>query len=195
MTHNHNFKSIAYLRSGGETRRRAHEAITELNLLSDLAGYHPVLCGTVPIGIDVEGSDLDIIMEAHDFARYKDEIERLYGKLEGFRIREKTVKGVPTVAGFRYRSFNFELFAQPVPVEKQDAYRHMLVEHHVLEMRPHIREEIIRLKASGWKTEPAFAQVLGLDDGLLDLGIRLGVIKGDKDKGRSLGRGELPPLK
>ena len=116
--------------------------ITGLNLLSDLAEYHPVLCGTVPIGVDVEGSDLDMIMEAHDVDRYKDEIERLYGGLEGFRIREKTVKGVPTViAGFRYRSFDFELFAQPVPVEEQDAYRHMLVEHHVVETRPQIRED------------------------------------------------------
>jgi len=177
-----NFKSIAYLRSGNETQRCAHEAITGLNLLSDLAEYHPVLCGTVPIGVDVEGSDLDMIMEAHDVDRYKDEIERLYGGLEGFRIREKTVKGVPTViAGFRYRSFDFEQFAQPVPVEEQDAYRHMLVEHHVLETRPQIREDIVRLKASGWKTEPAFARVLGLEgdpyDRLLDLGVSLGILK------------------
>ena len=92
------------------------------------------------------------------------------------------MKGVPTViAGFRYRSFDFELLAQPVPVEEQDAYRHMLVEHHVLETRPQIREDIVRLKASGWKTEPAFARVLGLEgdpyDGLLDLGVSLDILE------------------
>jgi len=176
------FRTISYLKSGNEIQRRAHEAIAELNLFHDLAVYTPVLCGTVPIAIDVAGSDLDIVMEVHDFARYKDEIKQRYGNLEGFRMKEKTVKGVPTVvANFRFRSFDFELFAQPVPVERQDAYRHMLIEDHVLNTHPHMRQEIIRLKESGWKTEPAFARVLGLTgdpyDELLAFGVRLGIVR------------------
>lgn len=91
------FRTISYLESGSEIQRRAHEAIAELNLFRDLAGYTPVLCGTVPIAIDVAGSDLDIIMEVHDFERYTEEIKQRYRKLEGFRMKEKTVKGVPTV--------------------------------------------------------------------------------------------------
>jgi hypothetical protein len=175
------FRTISYLKSGNEIQRRAYEALTELKLFRDLAEYTPVLCGTVPIAIDVAGSDLDIILKAHDFARYMDEIKRRYGNLEGFRIKERTVKGVPTViANFRFRSFDFELFAQPVPVEEQDAYRHMLIEHYVLETHPHMRPEIIRLKEAGWKTEPAFARVLGLTgdpyDELLAYGVRMGIV-------------------
>lgn len=176
------FRTISYLKSGNEIQRRAHEAIAELNLFRDLAGYNPVLCGTVPIAIDVAGSDLDVIMEVHDFGRYMDEIKQRYGNLEGFRMRERTVKGVPSViANFRFRSFDFELFAQPVPVEEQDAYRHMLIEHHVLKSHPHVRQEIIRLKENGWKTEPAFARVLGLTgdpyDELLAYGVRSGIVR------------------
>jgi hypothetical protein len=175
------FRTISYLKSGNEIQRRAHDVIAELNLFSDLAEYTPVLRGTVPIAIDVAGSDLDIIMEAHDFARYMDEIRERYGNLEGFRIKERTVKGVPTViANFRFRSFDFELFAQPVPVEEQDAYRHMLIEDHVLKTHPHMRPEIIRLKETGWKTEPAFARVLGLTgdpyDELLAYGVRMEIV-------------------
>lgn len=176
------FKMLSYLKSGNGIQRRAHDAIAELNLFRDLAGYTPVLCGTVPIAIDVAGSDLDVIMEVHDFARYMDEIKRRYGNLEGFRMKESTVKGVPAViANFRFRSFDFELFAQPVPVEEQDAYRHMLIEYHLLNTHPDMRQEIIGLKENGWRTEPAFARVLGLTgdpyDELLAYGVRLGIVR------------------
>ncbi|OBZ55281.1 alpha/beta hydrolase, partial [Bacillus cereus] len=38
-----------------------------------------------------------------------------------------------------------------------------IVEHMLLMQHPHIREEVIRLKEQGLKTEPAFAQVLNID--------------------------------
>lgn len=39
----------------------------------------------------------------------------------------------------------------------------MIVEHMLLMQHPHIREEILRLKENGLKTEPAFAQVLNIN--------------------------------
>jgi hypothetical protein len=56
------FKTISYLLSGTEIQRRAYKMTNELGILSDLARYNPTLCGTIPISIDVKGSDLDIIM-------------------------------------------------------------------------------------------------------------------------------------
>ncbi|WP_429663416.1 DUF4269 domain-containing protein [Bacillus gobiensis] len=32
------------------------------------------MCGTLPIGIDIEGSDLDIIMEVNDFNRFENRV-------------------------------------------------------------------------------------------------------------------------
>jgi hypothetical protein len=56
----------------------------------------------------------------------------------------------------------------------------MIIEHHLLVKIPQVREEIIRLKEKGIKTEPAFAQIFGLVgdpyDELLALGTKLGVI-------------------
>lgn len=60
------FLSIDYLKTGNERQSRAHEAILESRIFSELASFTPVLCGTIPIEVDIEESDLDIIMEVHD---------------------------------------------------------------------------------------------------------------------------------
>lgn len=175
------FETISYLKSGTTVQRKAFEAISELGILKDLDKYSPLLCGTVPLAIDIPGSDLDIAVEVYDFISFQDEVTLLYGDLHGFALTELTVKGVPTLlCNFHFHGFDFELFAQPKPAKQQNAYRHMLVEHHLLLGDPHLRELIIRLKESGMKTEPAFARVLGLTgdpyDELLILGSKLGVI-------------------
>nr|MBU5235094.1 DUF4269 domain-containing protein [Vibrio cholerae] len=84
----------------------------------------------------------------------------LYGSYEEFKIKKKKIKNTESIkVNFEFEGFKFELFAQPKPVRNQNAYRHMIVEHMLLMQHPHIREEIIRLKENGLKTEPAFAQV------------------------------------
>lgn len=172
---------IIYLKSGTEIQRHAFKIINELNIFIDLDKYTPILCGTIPISIDVQSSDLDIIMEVHDFGLFKDEVRLLYGSLEGFVLKDLTVRNIPSItSNFRFGGFDFELFAQPISVEKQNAYRHMIIEHHLLLENPQVRKEIIQLKEKGIKTEPAFAQVFGLVgdpyDELLILGTELGLI-------------------
>lgn len=176
------FRSLAYLQSGNEIQRLAYRSIRELNILQDLAKYTPVLCGTIPIAIDVAGSDLDIIMEVHDFGPFREEITRLYGGMDGFAVGELPVRGIPSItSNFCFGGFEFELFAQPVAVEKQNAYRHMVIEHHLLNKHPQARQQIMELKEAGMKTEPAFARVFGLKgdpyDALLVLGAELGIIQ------------------
>lgn len=57
------FTRIDYLKNGNERQRRAYEVLTKYNIFEKLSYYSPVLAGTVPIEIDIEGSDLDIIFE------------------------------------------------------------------------------------------------------------------------------------
>jgi predicted metallo-beta-lactamase superfamily hydrolase len=162
-------------------QRHAFQIIQKLNIFHDFAGYTPLLCGTIPLAIDVEGSDLDIIMEVRDFERFKHEVQSCYGKLDEFTLNEMAVQGTTTVlCNFTFEGMDFELFAQPIPVVKQNAYRHMIIEHHLLMTHPHIKDEIINLKKQGLKTEPAFAKVLGLAgdpyEELLKIGSRLDLI-------------------
>ncbi|TCZ80258.1 DUF4269 domain-containing protein [Paenibacillus albiflavus] len=158
------FTDITYLRNGNEKQQQVYQLLTQMHLFENLASYKPVLCGTIPIAIDNENSDLDIIMEVYDFAAFKSRMNELFGSYDEFKLQEKLIRSTPTIkVNFNYGGFMFELFGQPKAVAHQNAYRHMIIEHHLLNLYPDIREEIIRLKKAGMKTEPAFAQVLGLN--------------------------------
>ncbi|KFN04213.1 DUF4269 domain-containing protein [Bacillus clarus] len=158
------FTSITYLRSGNEKQQKVYDSIDKIKIMEDLALYTPVLCGTVPIRIDTVHSDLDIVMEVHNFDEFEKEIQSLYGCCDEFEIKRKNIRNIPTIkASFQFEGFKFELFAQPQPVRNQYAYKHMVVEHMLLMQQPHIRKDIISLKAEGIKTEPAFAQILNID--------------------------------
>lgn len=158
------FTSITYLQSGNDKQQKVYEVINKLNIMEDLALYSPVLCGTIPIRIDTLHSDLDIVMEVHNYDFFEQEIRSLYGSYEGFEMKKKNIKNILTIkVNFQFEGFEFELFAQPQPVRNQNAYKHMIVEHMLLMQHPHIRGEVIELKERGVKTEPAFAQVLKID--------------------------------
>ncbi|TNP07196.1 DUF4269 domain-containing protein [Bacillus pacificus] len=169
------FTSITYLQSGNDKQQKVYDVLNKLNIMEDLALYSPVLCGTIPIRIDTLQSDLDIVMEVHNFDVFEQEMRSLYGSYEGFKIKKKKIKNIESIKmNFKFEGFDFELFAQPKPVRNQNAYRLMIVEHMLLMQHPHIREEIIRLKENGLKTEPAFAQVLNIDGDPYDELILLG---------------------
>ncbi|PEL48344.1 DUF4269 domain-containing protein [Bacillus toyonensis] len=158
------FTSITYLQSGNDKQQKVYDVLNTLNIMEDLTLYSPVLCGTIPIRIDTLQSDLDIVMEVHNFDVFEQEMRSLYGSYEGFKIKKKKIKNTESIkVNFKFEGFEFELFAQPKPVRSQNAYKHMIVEHMILMQNPHIREEIIRLKEQGIKTELAFAQVLKID--------------------------------
>ena len=129
-----------------------------------LRGARPVLAGTFPLGLDVAASDLDVICEVRDPARFADRLARAFGHRPGFRLRLCTVGGLPTVvARFREAGLPVEVFAQARPARAQRAVRHLRVEARLLELHGEPLRLCVRaLKARGVKTEPAFARCLGL---------------------------------
>jgi hypothetical protein len=158
------FNSIEVVRNGNIKQQAVYRAIHELRIMEDLRAYNPVLCGTIPLAIDVDDSDLDIIMEVYDFSKFKCVVEWLYSGKKGFRVKDTEIRGERAMkANFIYAGFEFELFGQAVPVEKQHAFVHMQIEYEILKQNPDIIENIIHLKQQGVKTEPAFCQVLGIE--------------------------------
>ncbi|MFD1737477.1 DUF4269 domain-containing protein [Bacillus salitolerans] len=175
------FLTIEYLKSGTTKQRDAYEAIIDLAIMEDLSSYTPILCGTIPIDIGLSHSDLDIIMEVHDFKSYEKQIRTLYESMKGFRLKQCMIRDNKVIkTNFSYRSFEFELFGQEIPVIQQNAYLHMIIEHELLQRFPHLREEVIQLKLEGDKTEPAFCKLLGLKGdpymALLEYGRSLNII-------------------
>lgn len=158
------FQTIEYLKDGNEKQQKAYSAIHSLGIMKELEDFTPILCGTIPIGIDIEGSDLDIILEVNDFSQFKEKVEALYQNERGFRIKQTEIRGLPVLkANFIFDGFEFELFGQPQPVVEQYAYIHMLIEYHLMKEIPQLREKVLALKQQGYKTEPAFCIALGLD--------------------------------
>ena len=60
------FTKLDYLKIGNERQKRAYEVLTKYRIFEVLEHYSPILAGTIPIEIDIEGSDLDIICEVED---------------------------------------------------------------------------------------------------------------------------------
>nr|WP_228547503.1 DUF4269 domain-containing protein [Filobacillus milosensis] len=168
-------QGINYLKNGSATQKQAYKAIIELNIMNDLSGYNPVLCGTIPLNINTSTSDLDIILEVHDFNSFEIEVQSLYSDYKSYSMKNYEVRGTPTYkVNFVCKGFEFELFAQPVPVHNQHAYQHMIIEENIIKQNPRVKGEVLRLKEQGVKTEPAFCKVLGLKgdpyQGLIEYG-------------------------
>ncbi|WP_293785046.1 DUF4269 domain-containing protein [uncultured Pedobacter sp.] len=158
-----NFLNISYLQSGNEKQKKAYQVLTENKALEKLAPYQPILVGTIPINIDIESSDLDIICYVEDKITFTKTLTNHFQNERGFKITgNPTFKSIK--ANFFIDGFEFEIFGQAIPAIKQNAYRHMLIEYQLLlEKGEAFRQEIISLKKQGYKTEPAFAKLLGIE--------------------------------
>ncbi len=163
------FTSIEYLKNGNPKQQRCCTLLQELGIFEKLKTYTPLLTGTIPIEIDTDTSDLDIICEAHDYQVFDREVEQYFGNQAKFVV---TKPKTSTCIGFWYKGMEIEIYANPTPVILQNAYRHMLVEYRLLRLfGEEFKRKIIELKKGGLKTEPAFAKLLSVNgnpyDGLL----------------------------
>lgn len=151
------------LATGSADQRRAHSVLSASRLFDRLALCDAALAGTFPLDIAVPGSDLDILVQASVPAAVAPALTERFGNEAGYAWRMVDVADGPAlVAGFTIDGLPVEIFVHPLPVIRQMAWRHMLVEARLLHLAPDLRAEIRTLKRAGIKTEPAFAQALGV---------------------------------
>lgn len=156
------WKNIDYLLNIGEKQKKTYDIITDIGILEILEKYNPILVGTIPIDIDIDKSDIDIACEVYDFNEFKKIVIELFHKYKNFTIdirneREREF----IVANFYIEEMEIEIYGEALPVEKQNGYRHMIIEYRILKIGGRkLKEEIIKLKKAGLKTEPAFAKCL-----------------------------------
>ena len=158
------FSNIEYLKSGNQKQQEAFEILTQNKILSKLAEFDPILVGTIPINIDIENSDLDIICHWKNKIDFTEKLNSVFGKENEFTIREAIINDKESIiANFKINDFEIEVFGQNTPTKNQNGYKHMIIEHEILQSKgENFRLEIIKLKQNGYKTEPAFAFLLGL---------------------------------
>jgi len=170
-----NFEGIEYLKDGTAKQRRVHEVLLSNGIFDKLAAFDPVVVGTIPIGIDLPDSDIDICCCFEREESFLNTVTSCFGDQQSFSIRaSRKSKDHALVASFRIADLEIEIFGQGLPTRQQLAYRHMMIEHKLLkENGVDFREQVLELKRQGLKTEPAFALLLGLDGdpylALLDL--------------------------
>ncbi len=158
------FETIDYLKNGNKRQQAAYRLLSTCNIMDKLSAYTPILTGTIPINIDIEDSDLDIICYFKDGSEFAEIVEIHFSSEIGFTIT-KSEDSQPAIvfASFIIENTWIEIFGQNIPSEQQLAYRHMIIEHKLLMSHGNeFREKIIALKRDGLKTEPAFALLLGL---------------------------------
>jgi hypothetical protein len=156
------FEDISYLMKGNQRQKAAYDVLVENFIFEQLLEFDPILVGTIPLGIDIETSDLDIVCCYSDHDRFFRGITYCFENFDHFQIRDDETKG-NIVVRFTIDNFDIEIFADKIPTREQAGYRHMIVEFQILlRFGEDFRKKIIELKNEGLKTEPAFATLLGL---------------------------------
>jgi hypothetical protein len=167
--------SIEYLAGGSDRQKRAYLALRELDLFPSLAswtneemelGIGSTLAGSIPLDLAVGDSDLDIVTFAKDTKQIAALFREKFSGMQNFSSSRGIILGTATLlTKFDFGGETFEIFTQNVPLPQQNAVVHMLVEERLLILGgASFREKVMELRHQGMKTEPAFGQVLGLEE-------------------------------
>lgn len=146
------------------TCRPSHEeALRRSRVLEHLRAFDPHVVGTLPLGIAVPGSDIDIVCHAPDAVSLAKALWIHLRGEAGFVLYQWSGAVRPIVARFEAHGWPFEIFGSADPVHDQPGWRHFEVERRLLDLGgPAFRSAVMALRRNGTKTEPAFAAVLGL---------------------------------
>lgn len=130
-----------------------------------LARFHPVMAGSIPLGLDTEATDVDVLVEAGNLKAFRQQCTYTWGGRPGFSLAEREWQGSPAViCRFPADSRLCEVFAQPRPVAEQQGFRHLIAEWRLLTAGGEALYHAVRAaRMRGLKTEPAFAEVLRLE--------------------------------
>jgi hypothetical protein len=158
------FYEPGYLAGGNWRQREVYDIVTGLSIMKSLKPFTPVIAGTIPIDVDIEGSDIDILCGYGDGSEFKNTLKRCYAGEKNFTIRQARFRERESIlSSFIHDGYAVEIFGQMRHPRQQDGFIHMVVEYRILQMCTGVfREEVRRLKREGIGTEPAFARLLGI---------------------------------
>jgi len=159
------FDNIDYLKNGDESQQQALSVLKDNRILEKLHGFTPVLAGTIPLNINIDNSDLDILCYWDNQQYFINALRDNFEKYDSFTLQQVVINNIETVlVNFWCDGFEVEVFGQNIPVKEQMGYLHMIAEYGILKhFGKDFRQQIIGLKKEGYKTEPAFAKLLNLE--------------------------------
>lgn len=138
-------------------------ALAQTGLMQRLAPFDPHIAGTPPLGIDVPGSDIDILCRAPDPEAFAQTLWSACATFEDFSLHQWARATRPILCTFTHAGWAFEIFGDGRPVAQQEGWRHFRIEQRLLALGgASFRQAILDRRHAGLKTEPAFAAALGL---------------------------------
>ncbi len=156
-----NFKDISYLKKGNKKQQKSYDILSEIDIFTILKKFDPILVGTIPLDIDIEKSDLDIVCQVNDFEEFRQILLDSFSNYDNFKIKYQYEYIL--VCNFVVYDMEIEIYASNTESHKTYGYRHMVIEYKLLNLYGEkFKEEVINLKREGLKTEPAFAKILNL---------------------------------
>jgi uncharacterized protein DUF4269 len=145
-------------------RRQPYEAaLAGGGVLEVLAPFHPHVAGTVPLGLGLPSSDIDVLCFVPDTRIFTDIVWRAFSEAPGFTVKQWVDPPRSLVASFEAAGWQIQLYGEALPVCQQRGWRHFLVEQRLLALGGNsFRMAVLASRHRGMKTEPAFAAVLAL---------------------------------
>lgn len=140
-----------------------YEWMTRTSLLTKLLPWQPLLSGSLPIGVHLEKSDLDILLcaTAPNLAMY--EINESLKDIGFVSWKKRSGSSEQYVGRLQAGPRDIELFLCDQSPVNQNAHRHLLTEYlYLVKGGESLRSKVRSLKIAGASTEEAFAKALGI---------------------------------
>ncbi|MHA6287607.1 DUF4269 domain-containing protein [Maricaulis sp. CAU 1757] len=143
---------------------RARELFVESGIHHSLAGHDPRWVGSIPLDVHGPGADIDICCTGgSDLARFAATLDKALGRFGARAVHNLHAGEASIISRFEIGGVAFEVFGRARPVETHEAWVHWKAEDRLLSLAGEaLRADVRAAKRSGLKTEPAFAQCLGL---------------------------------
>jgi predicted metalloenzyme YecM len=138
-----------------ESNTQAWSALENYSIFEKLSEFSPLVSGSLPLKIETNLSDLDLLFSANDL----DHFDRQATFIDNAQLKRVQLgHDLCSIWQFNYTGMDIEFVAMATPSAEQRAHRHLLIEARLLNIGGEKAIAAIKeLKQKGMKTEPAFA--------------------------------------
>ena len=146
-----------------ENETELHNWLLQTSILSKLAPWQPMISGSIPIGVHLEKSDLDILLFSESPGLAKIVITDVLKEIGSISWIESEGSAGEFWGRLTTGPRIVELFISDQPVLDQRSHRHLLTEYlYLVKHGQALRDQVKAMKMSGASTEEAFARALGV---------------------------------
>lgn len=137
--------------------------LSKTSFLAKLAPWQAMFSGSIPIGVHLDDSDLDVLLYSSSPKSAIDEINHVMKDIGDISWKKRSTSDLEYVGRLAGGSRVIEFFISNVPSVKQNSHRHLLSEYLLLVKEGDgLRAKVKALKMQGASTEEAFCQALGI---------------------------------